>query len=227
MNARTASREIALLSLFQLDKQGEDTVKEDQLKDLMLSAVRSLVENAKEELNDTAKMLQVVGDSILDHEHNHPENLEREIDAFDQPVELPNTQAFFEQIEKSLNQINILSETLRIPEVYALAHQKEVTDYACYLVKLVKENQSALDEEIDKYTEDWRISRLAKMDAYILRLALAEIKFEDDVDTSVSIDEAVELSKLFSSDDSYKFINGVLGAVADAYENIKGTATGV
>lgn len=70
-------------------------------------------------------------------------------------------------------------------------------------------------EEIDKYIvanlEGWSINRLAKVDLSVLRLAIYEIMYRDDIPMEVSINEAIETVKKYSSDDSFKFINGVLG----------------
>ena len=72
-------------------------------------------------------------------------------------------------------------------------------------------------EEIDKYiidnSKDWKISRIAKVDLAVLRIALAEILYNETIPESVSINEAVEISKKFSNEDSHKFINGILGTV--------------
>ena len=72
-------------------------------------------------------------------------------------------------------------------------------------------------EEIDKYitdnSKDWKITRIAKVDLAVLRVALSEILYNETIPESVSINEAVEISKKFSSEDSHKFINGILGTV--------------
>ena len=73
-------------------------------------------------------------------------------------------------------------------------------------------------EEIDRTLEEssdrWKLSRLAKVDLAILRVAAAELLFMDDIPDSASINEAIELAKKFGGDDSGRFINGVLGKVA-------------
>ena len=73
-------------------------------------------------------------------------------------------------------------------------------------------------EEIDRTLEEssdrWKLSRLAKVDLAILRVAAAELLYMDDIPDSASIDEAIELAKKFGGDDSGRFINGVLGKVA-------------
>ncbi len=72
-------------------------------------------------------------------------------------------------------------------------------------------------EEIDNYitenSKDWKINRIAKVDLAILRVALSEILYNDSVPNNVAINEAVEICKKYSKDDSHKFINGILGTV--------------
>lgn len=72
-------------------------------------------------------------------------------------------------------------------------------------------------EEIDKYvtdnSKDWKITRIAKVDLAVLRIALSEILYNKTIPESVSINEAVEISKKYSNEDSHKFINGILGTV--------------
>ncbi len=87
------------------------------------------------------------------------------------------------------------------------------------LVKTALEKQSQIDEIIEKYTENWSIDRLGKVDLVILRLALTEIIFIEDVPYKVSINEAIELGKRYSTGDSPSYINGVLDR---AFRNLKG-----
>ncbi|MBE5937525.1 MAG: transcription antitermination factor NusB [Lachnospiraceae bacterium] len=67
-----------------------------------------------------------------------------------------------------------------------------------------------IDKEISEKTVDWEISRMAKVDLTILRLAYYEIKFDDDVPENVAINEAVEIAKIYGGDNSPSFVNGVL-----------------
>lgn len=69
---------------------------------------------------------------------------------------------------------------------------------------------SELDAAINEVTTGWKTSRMAKVDLSIIRLAVYEIKFEDDIDAKVSINEAVELAKKYGTDESASFVNGVL-----------------
>ncbi|SJZ85605.1 transcription antitermination factor NusB [Selenihalanaerobacter shriftii] len=72
-----------------------------------------------------------------------------------------------------------------------------------------------IDEKLNRSAEGWKVSRMAKVDRNILRLAVYEILYRDDIPIEVSIDEAVELAKDFATDKSPAFINAVLGKVLD------------
>jgi len=75
------------------------------------------------------------------------------------------------------------------------------------------EHKAAIDEEITSHLKKgWKLERIANIDLAILRIALTEIMFFEDIPASVSINEAVELSKKFSDESSGSFINGLLGA---------------
>ena len=81
------------------------------------------------------------------------------------------------------------------------------------VVKNFIDHQEKIDEEISSHLKKgWKIGRIAKIDLAILRIAMTEILFYEDIPESVSINEAVNLSKKFSDDESSSFINGLLGA---------------
>lgn len=79
--------------------------------------------------------------------------------------------------------------------------------------KGITENLEEIDSRIDAFAKGWSISRLAKTDLAILRIAVYEILFSEDVPDKVAVNEAVELAKLFSSDKAPAFVNGVLSKV--------------
>lgn len=85
-------------------------------------------------------------------------------------------------------------------------------------LKKIKENLDVIDCNIEKHIEGWKKDRLSKVDLAILRIAIYEITYRDDIPTEVSINESIEISKKFSSDESSKFINGVLGSFVRAYD---------
>ena len=75
-------------------------------------------------------------------------------------------------------------------------------------------HRSDIDESIEKYSINWKLERMARTDLAILREAATEIKYIDDVPTAVTINEAVELAKLYGTENSPKFINALLGKIA-------------
>ena len=71
-----------------------------------------------------------------------------------------------------------------------------------------------LDEMINKTAKGWETSRMGKVDLTLIRLAVYEIKYDDEIPTGVAINEAVELAKKFGQDNSPSFINGILAKFA-------------
>lgn len=101
-------------------------------------------------------------------------------------------------------------ETLAIYE----ENVAKVGKYAKALFDGVDLKTEELDEVINTYSKGWKTNRLPKVNLAILRLAIYEIKYVDDVPASVAINEAVELAKKYSGEGDYSFINGILGSVA-------------
>ena len=91
-----------------------------------------------------------------------------------------------------------------------------VPDHTVRLVEGVDEHAAEIDELIDTHARGWSLQRLPDVDRAILRMGVFELLWADDVPDPVVIDEAVQLAKTLSTDDSPAFVNGVLGAVADA-----------
>jgi N utilization substance protein B len=91
-----------------------------------------------------------------------------------------------------------------------------IPDHAVRLVEGVAEHADRVDELIDRHAHGWSIDRLPDVDRAILRMAVFELLWVDDVPDPVVIDEAVELARSLSTDDSPSYVNGVLGAILDA-----------
>lgn len=83
---------------------------------------------------------------------------------------------------------------------------------------LYVKNKPSIDEKIEKFLVGWTMNRIPKIDLAILRMAINEIDNVDEVPSSVSINEAVDIAKSFSTDESYKFINGLLGSYFKSIE---------
>lgn len=83
-------------------------------------------------------------------------------------------------------------------------------------IKTIIENLKEVDSHIKTYIEGWELHRLAKVDLSTLRIAIYEIAYRKDIPIEVSINEAIEIAKKYSTDESSKFINGVLGSFVRA-----------
>lgn len=86
-------------------------------------------------------------------------------------------------------------------------------NYFFEIVNGVLNSQAEIDELISKNAKGWTLDRIAKVDLAILRVAIYEIRHREDIPLSVSINEAVEIAKKFGTDESSKFINGLLAQI--------------
>lgn len=110
-------------------------------------------------------------------------------------------------------------------EVFAAARiaseaSSEVWVFASQLARGAWEAKTEIDPIIEKYAAGWTLDRMANVDRNLLRLCLFEILRREDIPASVSINEAVELAKKYSTVDSAKFINGILGSFAREREKV-------
>lgn len=96
---------------------------------------------------------------------------------------------------------------------------EEIKKYARVLVTNVYSSLELIDKSIQERAANWEMKRMAAIDRNIIRLAVAEMTFSEDVPVKVVIDEAVELAKTFGSEDSGKFVNGVIDSI---HKKIKG-----
>lgn len=95
--------------------------------------------------------------------------------------------------------------------------EPEVWEYAKVLVKGIKAKRQEIDTVIQSYSNNWRLDRMSHVDRNILRIACFEIKFLDrEIPAKVVINEAIEIGKKFSSNDSAGFLNAILDNMAKA-----------
>ncbi len=113
--------------------------------------------------------------------------------------------------EKSFDEIIKVRESLK--------DKPPLADFTYELFLGVTKNLGRLDKIIGKYADNWTVSRMPYIDRNIIRISLYELIFKQDIPHSVSINEAVEMAKKYGTDDSSKFINGVLGKIANDIEN--------
>lgn len=116
-------------------------------------------------------------------------------------------QAEFYSSDEMSKQIEVYLETLD-------PISEEDNAYIEDKVSKILDKKAELDESIDKKSTGWKISRMGKVELTILRLAVYEMLYDEEIPTSVAIDQAVELSKVFGGDQSPAFVNGVLAKFA-------------
>ena len=105
-------------------------------------------------------------------------------------------------------------------EVFALKPQKAQMNYISGIVSLTRKHLGEIDGIISKYSQGRRIERISGTALAVLRCALCEILYFEDIPVSVSINEAVEIAKLYDDSDTVSFINGILGSAARELNNV-------
>ena len=91
---------------------------------------------------------------------------------------------------------------------------QENRDYLTNKCNDIFSHITELDEAINEVSSGWKTSRMSKVDLTIIRLAVYEMRYEEDIPVAVSINEAVELAKKYGTDDSASFVNGILAKLA-------------
>jgi len=117
-------------------------------------------------------------------------------------------QAEFHQEQDLMEQADLFLESLEGKDATQKAKEVLKERY-----RSVLEHLPEIDEKIGEKAEGWSFSRLPKADLTVMRLAVYEILFDEDVPDGVAINEAVELAKRYGGDKSYRFVNGVLASV--------------
>jgi N utilization substance protein B len=96
-----------------------------------------------------------------------------------------------------------------------------VSDYAALLVEGVATHRERIDSLLTEHSEGWSVTRMPAVDRVLLRIGLFELLWLDEIDDPVAITEAVELARTLSTDDSPRFVNGVLGRISDVAEHLR------
>lgn len=212
MQARRAARELAFILFSQFDKKITNYSKEN-LDDIIIKSVRILSSSANDELKTSLGMLIDMRNKIDDYEAEHEINLSRPLDAANIPVPIVMTSEMAQKIDSMIDVAEKAILALEIAEFVTLESQHEVKSYAIKIAEAFQQNHKDIDDTIQQYATGWDFERLVKMDKDILRIAISELLYVKEAPMKVIVDEALELAKKYSTDDSAAFINGILAKI--------------
>ena len=212
MQARRASRELALILFSQFEKEITKYSRND-FENIMLKSVRILSNTASEELKLTVGSLIDIKSYLDDYEADHESNITRPLGAKNKPVQIPMTDEMMAKVDTMLDVAEKAILALEIAEFTTLENQSDVQNYTIEIAENFKKYCKEVDGEIQKYANGWDISRLVKIDKDILRIAITELLYVKEAPIKVIVDEAVELAKKYSTEDSSSFVNGILAKV--------------
>ena len=199
MHNRSLSRELSLISLGLIKDKGDFKLNKSQIEEIVESALDSLINHCRDELDNCESDLENASQKILESE------LQEGIDSSFSNIR--------EELKKSIKKIetvmNTLSITLDFPKLIVSSGQIDIREDVNQRISNIINNLTTIDSEIDQSMDGWRLKRLPKIDRDILRLAYVDINFLD-TPVAVACDEAVNLANKYSDMQGRKFINGVL-----------------
>ena len=199
MHNRSLSRELSLLSLSLIQDKGDLQLNKFQIEEIFESALDSLVNYCRDQLDDCEAGLVNASQNLLDSE------LKEGINSSFSNVREELKKAFH-KIESVMNSLSV---TLDFPELIVSSNQTDIREDVNNRILSIIKNLQTIDSEIDQVMEGWRLKRLPRVDRDILRLAYVDINFLD-TPVAVACDEAVNLANKYSDTQGRKMINGVL-----------------
>ena len=196
---RSLSRELSLLALGLIKDNGDIQINKTAVEEVFESAVDSLINNCRDELDNCEIDLERISQSILDSE-----------------LQEGSTSSFAnsrEELKKSLYKFESLMNTLSLildyPKLILFSNQTDIRNDVHQRILNTINHIQKIDYEIDQVMEGWRLKRLPRVDRDILRLAYVDIKILN-TPIAVACDEAVNLANKYSDTQGRKMINGVL-----------------
>ncbi len=199
MHNRSLSRELSLLSLGLIKDQGDLKLEELQIDEIFESALDSLINYCRDELDDCEADLENVSQNLLDIELKEGSN-----------SSFGNVRDEFKKAFKKIESVmNSVSVTLDFPKLIVSSNQNDIRKDVYHRISSIIKNLQRIDSEIDAVMDGWRLKRLPRIDRDILRLAYVDIHFLD-TPVAVACDEAVNLANKYSDIQGRKMINGVL-----------------
>ena len=199
MHNRSLSRELSLLSLGLIKDKGNLELSKVQIDEVFESALDSLINHCRDELDDCEVDLENASQNLLDSELKEGSN--------------SNFANVRDELKKAFYKIetvmNSLSVTLDFPKLVVSSNQNDIREDVNHRISSIINNLQTIDFEIDGVMDGWRLKRLPRVDRDILRLAYVDIHFLD-TPVAVACDEAVNLANKYSDLQGRKMINGVL-----------------
>ena len=198
-NNKSLSRELSLISLGLIKDKGDFKLNKFQVEEVFESALDSLINHCRDELDNCESELENASQKILDSE------LQEGIDSTFSNVR--------DTLKSSLKKIetvmNTLSVTLDFPRLIVSSGQIKIREEVNERISYIINNLKIIDSDIDQVMDGWKFKRLPRIDRDILRLAYVDINFLN-TPIAVACDEAVNLANKYSDTQGRKFINGVL-----------------
>ena len=196
---RSLSRELSLISLGLINDKKNCKLSKFQIEEIFESALDSLINHCRDELDNCESELENASQTILESE------LQEGFESSFSKVR--------DELKKSLKKIetvmNTLSVTLDFPKLIVSSEQIDIREDVNQRISNIINNLSIIDSDIDQVMDGWRLKRLPRIDRDILRLAYSDINFLN-TPIAVACDEAVNLANKYSDVKGRKFINGVL-----------------
>ena len=198
-NNKSLSRELSLISLGLLKDKGDLKLKKLQIEEIYESALDSLINHCRDELDNCKSELENASQKILDSELKDGVNSSFSNQRDDLKMSLIKIE----------NVMNTLSQTLDFPKIIVSSGQIDIREDVIQRISKTINNLIIIDSDIDQAMDGWRLKRLPRIDRDILRLAYVDINFFN-TPVAVACDEAVNLANKYSDIEGRKFINGVL-----------------
>ena len=200
MNSKNSlSRELSLISLGLINDKGDVQLNKFQIEEIFESALDSLINHCRDELDYCEADLENASQNILDSELKEGSN--------------SSFSKVRDELKKSLHKIekvmNTLSVTIDFPKLIVSSNQNDIREDVNQRILTIINNIQNIDGEIDEVMDGWRFKRLPRVDRDILRLAYVDINFLN-TPVAVACDEAVNLANKYSDTQGRKMINGVL-----------------
>jgi N utilization substance protein B len=199
MHNKSLSRELSLISLGLIKDKGDFKLNKFQIEEIFDSALDSLINHCRDELDDCESELENASQKILDSE------LQEGVES-----SFSNVRDILKKsLVKMETVMNTLSITLDFPKLIVSSSQMDIRDDVKSRIINTINNLKIIDSQIDQAMDGWRLKRLPRIDRDILRLAYVDINFLN-TPVAVACDEAVNLANKYSDMQGRKLINGIL-----------------